>query len=117
MKARPTKNSGEVILEIHRQDEEMLGRAISSPLRIKEILVPIDFSDCSKKALQYAIPLAEEHKAAITLAYVVPPISGAFGEYGDGYIRFSYANSLANLEEAVARIQKVAHRWATVAVR
>src|SRR6185503_615829 len=39
---------------------------------------------------------------------------GAFGEYGDGYIRFSYANSLANLEEAVARIQKVAHRWDSV---
>jgi aspartate/methionine/tyrosine aminotransferase len=40
---------------------------------------------------------------------------GAFGEYGDGYIRFSYANSLANLEEAVTRIQKVAHRWESVA--
>ncbi len=37
---------------------------------------------------------------------------GAFGQYGDGYIRFSYANSLANLEEAVARIKKVAQRWA-----
>ncbi len=42
---------------------------------------------------------------------------GAFGGYGDGYIRFSYANSLANLEEAVRRIQKVAHRWEAVAVR
>jgi len=42
---------------------------------------------------------------------------GAFGEYGDGYIRFSYANSLANLEEAVTRIQKLAHRWTSVAVR
>jgi aspartate aminotransferase len=42
---------------------------------------------------------------------------GAFGAYGDGYIRFSYANSQANLEEAVARIQKVAHRWAPVAAR
>jgi aspartate aminotransferase len=36
---------------------------------------------------------------------------GAFGAYGDGYLRFSYANSLANLEEAVARIKKAAHRW------
>ena len=31
---------------------------------------------------------------------------GCFGEYGEGYIRFSYANSLANLMEAVARIKK-----------
>ena len=29
---------------------------------------------------------------------------GAFGEYGEGYIRFSYANSLENLMEAAARI-------------
>ncbi len=28
----------------------------------------------------------------------------AFGEYGEGYIRFSYANSLENLTEALARI-------------
>lgn len=36
---------------------------------------------------------------------------GAFGEYGDGYIRFSYANSLPNLLEAVERIRKVSGRW------
>jgi aspartate/methionine/tyrosine aminotransferase len=28
----------------------------------------------------------------------------AFGEYGEGYLRFSYANSLENLNEAVRRI-------------
>jgi aspartate/methionine/tyrosine aminotransferase len=36
---------------------------------------------------------------------------GCFGEYGNGYVRFSYANSLANLMEAVERIQKVSARW------
>jgi aspartate aminotransferase len=30
---------------------------------------------------------------------------GAFGDYGEGYIRFSYANSLENLMEAVRRIE------------
>ncbi len=30
---------------------------------------------------------------------------GAFGDYGEGYIRFSYANSLENLMEAVVRIE------------
>ena len=39
---------------------------------------------------------------------------GAFGEYGEGYIRFSYANSLENLMEAVARIEKAAVRWSAV---
>jgi len=42
---------------------------------------------------------------------------GAFGKYGEGYIRFSYANSMPNLMDAVSRIQKVADRWAAVAVR
>jgi aspartate aminotransferase len=36
---------------------------------------------------------------------------GSFGERGDGYIRFSYANSLANLMEAAERIKKVSARW------
>ena len=37
---------------------------------------------------------------------------GSFGQYGDGYIRFSYANSLQNIEEAVRRIRNVSSRWA-----
>jgi aspartate/methionine/tyrosine aminotransferase len=36
----------------------------------------------------------------------------AFGEYGDGYLRFSYANSLPNILEAIERIKKVSSRWA-----
>jgi aspartate/methionine/tyrosine aminotransferase len=37
---------------------------------------------------------------------------GCFGEYGNGYLRFSYANSMENLLEAVARIRRVSSRWA-----
>jgi aspartate/methionine/tyrosine aminotransferase len=36
---------------------------------------------------------------------------GAFGEYGEGYLRFSYANSFENLQEALSRIRRVAGRW------
>jgi aspartate/methionine/tyrosine aminotransferase len=35
----------------------------------------------------------------------------AFGEYGDGYLRLSYANSLENIEKALGRIRSVAHQW------
>ena len=35
-----------------------------------------------------------------------------FGAQGDGYLRFSYANSLENLLEAVERIRKVSAKWA-----
>ena len=37
----------------------------------------------------------------------VASLSGTgFGEYGEGYLRFSYANSLENIEEALRRIEK-----------
>ena len=36
----------------------------------------------------------------------------AFGEYGEGYLRLSYANSLANIEQALRQIKGIAHRWA-----
>ena len=42
----------------------------------------------------------------------VAGLNGAsFGEYGEGYVRFSYANSLPNLLEAVDRIKKVSVKW------
>jgi aspartate/methionine/tyrosine aminotransferase len=42
---------------------------------------------------------------------------GCFGAYGEGYVRFSYANSLENIEDAVRRIKKLAHRWEPVGAR
>jgi universal stress protein A len=85
MKAKPMNHPGEVVLELNRRDEPLMAAAtaisVKSPFKLKKILVPIDFSDCSKKALQYAVPLAKEHKAAITLLYVVPT-NYALGEYG-----------------------------------
>ena len=42
---------------------------------------------------------------------------GSFGAFGEGFIRFSYANSLENLMEAVARIEKLSVRWQTQAAR
>jgi aspartate/methionine/tyrosine aminotransferase len=35
----------------------------------------------------------------------------AFGKHGEGYLRFSYANSLANIEEAIRRIKEASKRW------
>ena len=92
MKAKPTKHPGEVVLELNRRDEPLLAAADKnpalSPFQLKKILVPIDFSDCSRKALRYAIPLAKQHGAAITLLYVVV-VPSYFG-VGDGG-GFNYA--------------------------
>jgi universal stress protein A len=98
MKARRTRKSGEVTIELSRRDEPLMDAAtrtaVKSPLQIKRILVPIDFSECSKKALQYALPLAREHQAALSLLYVVPPAYSA-GEYGG----IDYAQLEAGMKE------------------
>lgn len=41
---------------------------------IKKILVPIDFSDYSKKALQYTVSFAKQFNSEINLVYVIEPI-------------------------------------------
>jgi nucleotide-binding universal stress UspA family protein len=45
-------------------------------MRIKQILVPVDFSDCSHKALQYGVSFARQFSAEVLLLHVlvtVPP--------------------------------------------
>ena len=42
-------------------------------LSFRTILVPTDFSDVSRKALDYALPLARQHGAKIVLIHVVEP--------------------------------------------
>jgi len=41
----------------------------------------------------------------------------AFGSYGDGYLRFSYAASLENIEEALGRIRKASEHWAAAVAK
>jgi len=42
----------------------------------------------------------------------VAGVDGAyFGQYGQGYVRFSYANSLASIAEALDRIKRVSVHW------
>lgn len=55
-------------------------------IRLQSILVPIDFSDYSKNALQYAIPFAQQFRASVHLLYVVEPTiypaDFSFGQVG-----------------------------------
>lgn len=45
------------------------------PADLKRILVPIDFSDCSLDALEYAVLVARRCKASIIILYVMEPVS------------------------------------------
>ncbi len=61
-------------------------RRKSFAVELNKILVPIDFSDHSRKALQYAIPFARKFNASIDLIYVVEPTvypaDFSFGQVG-----------------------------------
>lgn len=46
-------------------------------IHIKNILVPVDLSKLSFKSLQYAIPLAQQYGAKLTLLYVIEPLAYA----------------------------------------
>jgi len=45
----------------------------STLFNVKKILVPVDFSACSKKALTYAVQFAREFGATLDVIYVVAP--------------------------------------------
>lgn len=46
-------------------------KTTGSPFELERILVPVDFSDCSKKALQYAIPFASQFRAEMVFLHVL----------------------------------------------
>ncbi|MFM1767874.1 MAG: hypothetical protein RJA22_403 [Verrucomicrobiota bacterium] len=48
---------------------------VPAVLRINSILVPVDFSEPSTKALDYAVSFAAQFGAKITLLYVVEPVA------------------------------------------
>jgi nucleotide-binding universal stress UspA family protein len=60
----------------------------------KRIIVPIDFSDCSRKALEYAIATANSHNSKLTILHV----------YEESFIE-PYVNA-ANSEEEAGEIMK-----------
>ncbi len=59
----------------------------SRKIALKRILVPIDFSEHSKKALLYALPFAREFKASVDLLYVVEPTIYP-SDFGFGQVGF-----------------------------
>ncbi len=52
---------------------ESVGRRKPGAIQLKRILVPIDFSPLSKKALQYAARFGDEFDAEVKLVHVIEP--------------------------------------------
>jgi nucleotide-binding universal stress UspA family protein len=61
---------------------------LSRPITLERILVPVDFSDCSIDALEYAVVVAQQAKASLMLLHVLEPVSyGLDFSFGDSKTR------------------------------
>ncbi len=59
---------------------------LSRPVTLERILVPVDFSDCSLDALEYAALVAQQAKASLMLLHVLEPVSYGL-DFTLGHIR------------------------------
>lgn len=82
MKVKRAK-SGAVVVELQRGDDPVLAKAQQAMevCRIQKILVPVDFSENSKKAVVYAEAFARQFQAAVVFLHVVQ-VNYAYGEFG-----------------------------------
>ena len=73
MKVRSSPRTGGMVMELGR-GERALPAVPLTEIRLKRILVPVDFSESSSKALQYAVSFAKQFSAEIVLLHVVQPV-------------------------------------------
>jgi nucleotide-binding universal stress UspA family protein len=73
MKIKPTPKTGGVLVELRPNESQIPAQSVASVFQLQKILVPVDFSDCSKKAIQYAIPFGRQFGAELVLIHVVEP--------------------------------------------
>lgn len=77
MKLRATRRSHKVVLDLEMgPGDSALPPAGLTALQLKRILAPVDFSECSHKALHYAMQFARQFNAELMLLHVlvtVPP--------------------------------------------
>jgi universal stress protein A len=83
--------------------------ALAHPaLRLKKILAPIDFSPASKNALKYALRIAEEFGAELTLLNVLEPAPATSFVAIPGAVAFAeidFSGAERNLRSLIASVR------------
>lgn len=78
MKIKPVPRQNKITVELKRSDDRLLEKGAAAAragtrFRLSKILVPVDFSDFSTKALDYALAFAGQFDAHLILLHVVEP--------------------------------------------
>ncbi len=89
------------------QDPSTVPQARDNQLefKIERILVPLDFSPASTEALDYAVSLAKQFRAAIHLVHVYPP-DEASSVPGAGHLLLQSAEAIELLNEELTGIHR-----------
>jgi nucleotide-binding universal stress UspA family protein len=72
--------------------------------KIEKILVPLDFSPASVEALEYAVWVAKQFRAAIHVVHVYPPDEALAA--GAGHLLFESADAIERLNEELTGIHR-----------
>lgn len=112
MKIKPIENRGGVLVQM-TATETQLPSATSATVapeppvfRLKEILVPVDFTECTEKALFYAIPFARQFGATVTLLHVLEQAFVPATEFGMVVDVDVSKDAMRELEKLRARVAK-----------
>lgn len=111
MKFKPAGKNGGMTVELNKTESipGVLAESWLKPhpnFRIKKVVVPVDFSEPSMKALQYAIAVAKEFEAELILIHaiqpipVVPDLPAATPELEE-QLKKEATNSLTKLSEGI----------------
>lgn len=73
-------------------------------LSIKKVLCPVDFSEFSKKAFEYALSLSTHYKAQLYVQHVIEPVTALFTYENLPGWREVYAEFRAGAEEALEKL-------------
>lgn len=72
MKTKPATASEKAAMQPNGSIQECPAKTAATLFKLDNILVPVDFSDYSKKALQYAVPFARQFNARMIFLHVLP---------------------------------------------
>ncbi len=82
---------------------------VPQTLDLKKILVPIDFSETSKKAFHYALRFAEQFNCEIVLLHVVEPVSPTVGPPLVLEVFLDAEDPLSTMEKKLATLSAQSH--------
>src|SRR5262249_57564941 len=82
--ARSRCDAARVLLEFPVGEQQRRYRPEEATMNIKRIVVPVDFSDHSLRALDFAADLAEPFGSELVVIFALEPMVNLMPDYGGG---------------------------------